>query len=408
MWSETNQQLTQFAADLLGPEAIDRRATAGPTSCCARAATRSRAAPPRSSRTSSPSACSVCRRRARRRNGLRPDRGPEGDQVDGALAARRAVAVGEGARGVRERRVRRRALQGAVASSAGRASRWPRSTAARGSARSSWPCCSRSWATRSRRRRSCRPRRPRRSSRRTAPTTSARSGCPAWRPASRPPASASRELAADAADAAVIVLIGDDGVAGAARPRATPTSRTARRSTARAAPRASPAATASRSTAPPTAIYAAVAAEVVGLSQRALDMTLEYVKDRKQFGMPSARSRRWRTAAPRCSAMSSRPARPRTSPPGRSTPTRSGCPRRRRWPRPRRPTAARRSTASAIQAHGGIGFTWEADVHWMYKRAQLDARSWAGPAAPRTLAQSPASGRRPGGGLSSGLARRAA
>jgi alkylation response protein AidB-like acyl-CoA dehydrogenase len=29
-------------------------------------------------------------------------------------------------------------------------------------------------------------------------------------------------------------------------------------------------------------------------------------------------------------------------------------------------------TANAIQAHGGIGFTWEADVHWLYKRAQLD------------------------------------
>ena len=26
-----------------------------------------------------------------------------------------------------------------------------------------------------------------------------------------------------------------------------------------------------------------------------------------------------------------------------------------------------------IQLHGGIGFTWEADVHWWYKRAQLDA-----------------------------------
>jgi alkylation response protein AidB-like acyl-CoA dehydrogenase len=30
-------------------------------------------------------------------------------------------------------------------------------------------------------------------------------------------------------------------------------------------------------------------------------------------------------------------------------------------------------TGSAIQLHGGIGFTWEADVHWWYKRAQLDA-----------------------------------
>jgi alkylation response protein AidB-like acyl-CoA dehydrogenase len=35
--------------------------------------------------------------------------------------------------------------------------------------------------------------------------------------------------------------------------------------------------------------------------------------------------------------------------------------------------AGRNVTASAIQAHGGIGFTWEANVHWLFKRAQLDA-----------------------------------
>ncbi|HMH48324.1 MAG TPA: acyl-CoA dehydrogenase family protein, partial [Solirubrobacteraceae bacterium] len=35
--------------------------------------------------------------------------------------------------------------------------------------------------------------------------------------------------------------------------------------------------------------------------------------------------------------------------------------------------AGREVTASAIQAHGGIGFTWEADVHWLFKRAQIDA-----------------------------------
>ena len=35
-------------------------------------------------------------------------------------------------------------------------------------------------------------------------------------------------------------------------------------------------------------------------------------------------------------------------------------------------------TASAIQAHGGIGFTWEADVHWMYKRAQCNAQLLGG------------------------------
>jgi alkylation response protein AidB-like acyl-CoA dehydrogenase len=35
-------------------------------------------------------------------------------------------------------------------------------------------------------------------------------------------------------------------------------------------------------------------------------------------------------------------------------------------------TAAREVPASAIQAHGGIGFTWEADVHWLYKRGEVD------------------------------------
>ena len=35
--------------------------------------------------------------------------------------------------------------------------------------------------------------------------------------------------------------------------------------------------------------------------------------------------------------------------------------------------AYRSATLVSLQAHGGIGFTWEADVHWLYKRAQIDA-----------------------------------
>ena len=31
-----------------------------------------------------------------------------------------------------------------------------------------------------------------------------------------------------------------------------------------------------------------------------------------------------------------------------------------------------RVTASALQVHGGIGFTWEHDLHFFLKRAQLD------------------------------------
>jgi alkylation response protein AidB-like acyl-CoA dehydrogenase len=40
--------------------------------------------------------------------------------------------------------------------------------------------------------------------------------------------------------------------------------------------------------------------------------------------------------------------------------------------------AGREVTQAAIQAHGGIGFTWEADPHWFYKRAQLDAQLFGG------------------------------
>jgi alkylation response protein AidB-like acyl-CoA dehydrogenase len=118
---------------------------------------------------------------------------------------------------------------------------------------------------------------------------------------------------------------------------------------------------------------AVVAAELVGVSQRALDMTLAYVKDRKQFGVPvgsfqavqhgcaqmlldteSARSTTYfaawaADAAPERLAEAAGLARAAAG------------------------EAAREVTAGAIQAHGGIGFTWEADVHWLFKRAQLDA-----------------------------------
>src|SRR2546429_7239848 len=53
--------------------------------------------------------------------------------------------------------------------------------------------------------------------------------------------------------------------------------------------------------------------------------------------------------------------------------------------------AGREVAASAIQAHGGIGFTWEADVHWLFKRAQLDAALLGGAARqPARLAGIPA------------------
>jgi alkylation response protein AidB-like acyl-CoA dehydrogenase len=38
--------------------------------------------------------------------------------------------------------------------------------------------------------------------------------------------------------------------------------------------------------------------------------------------------------------------------------------------------ASRRVMASGLQVHGGIGFTWEHDLHLYVKRSQLDQSSW--------------------------------
>jgi len=45
--------------------------------------------------------------------------------------------------------------------------------------------------------------------------------------------------------------------------------------------------------------------------------------------------------------------------------------------------AAKRVTASALQVHGGIGFTWEHDVHLFLKRVQLDALAFGDATAHR-------------------------
>jgi alkylation response protein AidB-like acyl-CoA dehydrogenase len=122
----------------------------------------------------------------------------------------------------------------------------------------------------------------------------------------------------------------------------------------------------------------AVAAELVGVAQRALDMTVAYVKERKQFETPVGA---YQAVSHRCAQML------RDTEGARSATYFAA------WAADADPErlaegaavakaaasdAGREVTASAIQAHGGIGFTWEADVHWLYKRAQLDAQLLGG------------------------------
>ncbi len=122
----------------------------------------------------------------------------------------------------------------------------------------------------------------------------------------------------------------------------------------------------------------AISSELVGVCDRTLEMTVAYVKDRKQFGVPVGS---YQAVSHRCAQMLLETEK------ARSTTAFAA------WAADSEPSqlaeaaamakaaasdAGREVTASAIQAHGGIGFTWEADVHWLYKRAQIDAHLLGG------------------------------
>ena len=120
-------------------------------------------------------------------------------------------------------------------------------------------------------------------------------------------------------------------------------------------------------------VRAALAAEVVGVCQRALDMTLAYVKERRQFGVPVGA---FQAVSHRCAQMLLGTESARSTAYFAAWAADADASRLAEAAALAAAAAAdagRDVTGSAIQAHGGIGFTWEADVHWLYKRAQLDA-----------------------------------
>ncbi|HEV2982398.1 MAG TPA: acyl-CoA dehydrogenase family protein, partial [Solirubrobacteraceae bacterium] len=117
----------------------------------------------------------------------------------------------------------------------------------------------------------------------------------------------------------------------------------------------------------------AASAELVGVADRALEMTVAYVKERRQFGVPVGS---FQAVAHRCAQMLLDTEKARSSTSfaawaADADPER--LPEVAAMAKAAASDAGREVTASAIQAHGGIGFTWEAGVHWLYKRAQLDA-----------------------------------
>jgi alkylation response protein AidB-like acyl-CoA dehydrogenase len=119
-------------------------------------------------------------------------------------------------------------------------------------------------------------------------------------------------------------------------------------------------------------ITIAVAAELVGVCQRALEMSLEYVKDRKQFGVPVGS---FQAVSHRCAEMLLHTESVRSTAYYAAWAADADASRlgeAAALAGAAAATGGREVAASAIQAHGGIGFTWEADVHWLYKRAEVD------------------------------------
>ena len=118
----------------------------------------------------------------------------------------------------------------------------------------------------------------------------------------------------------------------------------------------------------------ALTAELVGHAQRALDMAVEYAKEREQFGRPigayQAVSHRlanmlWDVEEARSLlyyAAWCADAQPESLPLAAS------------MAKARASDAATSVTHEAIQTLGGIGFTWEHDIHFFLKRARVSAQ----------------------------------
>jgi alkylation response protein AidB-like acyl-CoA dehydrogenase len=123
-------------------------------------------------------------------------------------------------------------------------------------------------------------------------------------------------------------------------------------------------------------IVTALAAENVGIAQRAMEMAVEYAKDRKQFDRPIGVNQ---AVSHRCAQMllETEGARSLTYWAG--------------WALDHEPSTALKAAsmakayasdagfrvaASSIQVHGGIGFTWEHDLHFFLKRAKANAHAF--------------------------------
>jgi len=120
-------------------------------------------------------------------------------------------------------------------------------------------------------------------------------------------------------------------------------------------------------------VCVALAAESTGIAQRTMEMAVEYAKDRQQFGRPIGS---YQAVSHRCAQMLLETENSRSAVYGAA------------WAADAAPESLSKAASMAkayasdagwrvpdasIQVHGGIGFTWEHDLHFFLKRGKANA-----------------------------------
>ncbi|MCW2988278.1 MAG: hypothetical protein JWM24_1216 [Solirubrobacterales bacterium] len=120
-------------------------------------------------------------------------------------------------------------------------------------------------------------------------------------------------------------------------------------------------------------VCVALAAESTGIAQRTMEMAVEYAKDRQQFGRPIGA---YQAVSHRCAQMLLETENSRSAVYGAA------------WAADAEPESLHLAASMAkayagdagwrvpnasIQVHGGIGFTWEHDLHFFLKRGRSNA-----------------------------------
>jgi alkylation response protein AidB-like acyl-CoA dehydrogenase len=120
-------------------------------------------------------------------------------------------------------------------------------------------------------------------------------------------------------------------------------------------------------------VCVAVAAELTGIAQRTMEMAVEYAKERQQFGRPIGS---YQAVSHRCAQMlleteSARSATYYAAWAADASP--EELPLAASMAKAYASDAGWRVAGESLQVHGGIGFTWEHDLHLWLKRARVDA-----------------------------------